>query len=220
MRTPTVNYPAAITLIFFTGLVQTSAQSVRDHVRITPDRSTTVSEKQATELTLTVTEAAVRPIQIWVRTAGIIDQSKKSVTATLPAHEAALVKAGQRVRAFSPESRSRMYQATVSRVTPGNGRTSVTATLNGQAFETSSRYVLEIVAEGGEFLSVPNEAIIETGGKQVVYVQQAGGNYVPRGITAGIRGELFTQVLEGLKAGEQVVTIGSFFIDAEHKLKN
>ena len=220
MRVPTVNHLAAIALLLFVGPTRASAQSVRDHVRITPDRSTTVSEKQATELTLTVTEASVRPIQIWVRTAGVIDASKKSVTAVLPPHEAALVKAGQRVRAFSPESRSRMYQATVSRVAPQQGRTSVTATLNGRAFETSSRYVLEIVAEGGEFLSVPNEAILETGGTQMVYVQQPGGTYVPREIKAGIRGELFTQVLEGLTAGEQVVTIGSFFIDAEHKLKN
>jgi Cu(I)/Ag(I) efflux system membrane fusion protein len=76
------------------------------------------------------------------------------------------------------------------------------------------------VVEGGDLLSVPNEAIIETEGRQVVYVQQPGGNYVPRDITTGIRGELFTEVLEGVEAGEQVVTIGSFFIDAEHKLKN
>ena len=34
-----------------------------------------------------------------------------------------------------------------------------------------------------------------------------------------LQGELFTQVLEGLQPGEQVITIGSFFIDAEHKLK-
>src|SRR6185503_17119667 len=115
-------------LLILTGFATASAQSVRDHVRITPDRSTTVSEKQATELTLTVTEAAVRPIQIWVRTAGIIDQSKKSVKATLPAHEAPLVKAGQRLLVFSPESRSRMYYSIVSRATPENGRMSVTAT--------------------------------------------------------------------------------------------
>lgn len=195
------------------------AQSVRDHVRITPDRSTVVSEKQATELTLTVTEAAVRPVQIWVRTAGLIDASKQNVTAVLPGHEAALVKTGQRVRAFSPESRSRMYQATVSRVASRDGRMTVTATLSGRAFEASTRYVLEIIAEGGEFLSVPNEAIIETGGRQVVYVQ-TGGSYTPREIKAGLRGELFTQILDGLKPGEQVVTIGSFFIDAEQKLKN
>jgi multidrug efflux pump subunit AcrA (membrane-fusion protein) len=113
-----------------------------------------------------------------------------------------------------------MYQATVSRVARQGDRTEITATLNGQALETSTHYVLEIVAEGGDLLAVPNEAIIETGGTQVVYVQQAGGRYAPREITAGLRGELFTQVIEGLAAGEQVVTIGSFFIDAEHKLKN
>lgn len=220
MHRTLVPFPTAMAIVLVIGLVHLSAQSVRDHVRITPDRSTTISETQATELTLTVTEVSVRPIQIWVRTAGVIDQSKQTVTAILPPHEAALVKAGQRVRAFSPQSRSRMYQATVSRVAPQQDRIAVTATLNGRALETSTHYVLEIVAEGGEFLSVPNEAIIETGSRQVVYVQQSGGNYAPREVKAGIRGELFTQVLDGLKPGEQVVTIGSFFIDAEHKLKN
>jgi Cu(I)/Ag(I) efflux system membrane fusion protein len=78
---------------------------------------------------------------------------------------------------------------------------------------------MEIVTERGDFLSVPNEAIIETGGKQVVYVQQEQGRYEPRTIQPGVQGELFTQVLDGLKPGEQVVTFGSFFVDAEHKLK-
>ena len=36
---------------------------------------------------------------------------------------------------------------------------------------------------------------------------------------AGIQGELYTQVLDGLSDGDQVVTLGSFFIDAEQKLK-
>lgn len=209
-----------VPLFVFVVLAHASAQGVREHTRLTPNRSTTVSEQQATELTLTVSQAAVQPVYIWVRTAGVIDPSKKVITSSLSSSEGALIKVGQRVRAFSPESRSRMYQATVSHVVRQGDRTEVAATLNGQALETSTRYVLEIVAEGGDLLSVPNEAIIETGGRQVVYVQQAGGNYVPREIKAGVRGELFTQVLEGLNAGEQVVTIGSFFIDAEHKLKN
>jgi hypothetical protein len=220
MRAPTVNHPAAIALLVFAALGHAGAQSVRDHTRLTPNRSTTVTEAQATELTLTVTAAAVQPIFIWVRTAGVIDPSKKVITASVPAGQSALVKVGQRVRAFSPDSRSRMYQATISRVEPRQDRTVVAATLNGEALEPRTRYVLEIVVEGGDLLSVPNEAIIETEGKQVVYVQQPGGNYVPRDITTGIRGELFTEVLEGVEAGEQVVTIGSFFIDAEHKLKN
>jgi len=93
----------------------------------------------------------------------------------------------------------------------------VRASLAAQG-KASHRYVLEIVTERGEFLSVPNEAIIETNGKHVVYVQQQ-GRYVPRDIQVGIQGELYTQVLDGLKPGEQVVTFGSFFIDAEYKLK-
>jgi hypothetical protein len=42
---------------------------------------------------------------------------------------------------------------------------------------------------------------------------------VPKEVHTGIQGELYTQVLEGLQANTPVVTFGSFFIDAEHKLK-
>ena len=63
------------------------------------------------------------------------------------------------------------------------------------------------------------EAIIEEGDKHIVYVQQQPGLYLPQEIHTGIQGELYTQVLDGAKDGDQVVTFGSFFIDAEQKLK-
>ena len=112
-----------------------------------------------------------------------------------------------------------MYQATVADVSLRQDRAVIRATLEGQALEASRHFILEVVTENGDFLSVPNEAIIESDGKQIVYVQEAGGSYAPREVAVGLRGELYSQVLEGVKAGEQVVTIGSFFIDAEHKLK-
>ena len=68
-------------------------------------------------------------------------------------------------------------------------------------------------------LSVPNEAIIEEGDRRVVYVLQSAGQYVPHEIHTGIQGELYTEMLDGVNDGDQVVTFGSFFIDAEHKLK-
>lgn len=195
------------------------AQSIRDHVRLKGPRSTAVTESQANELTLTLTEAAVRPIQVWVRTAGPVDRSGRTVTASLAAADGALVKVGQRVRAFPPESRSSMYQASITQVAARGDRVQVAAMLSGPGREDSTRYVLEIVTERGEFLSVPNEAIIETGGKSTVYVQQEQGRYLPREIQSGIQGERYTQVLSGLKPGEQVVTFGSFFVDADQKLK-
>jgi Cu(I)/Ag(I) efflux system membrane fusion protein len=78
---------------------------------------------------------------------------------------------------------------------------------------------MEILIEQGPFLSVPNEAIIEEAEQRIVYVQQQEGQYAPREIHIGIQGELYTQILAGVDDGDQVVTFGSFFIDAEHKLK-
>lgn len=210
-------FPA--TLVFLLGIVPAYPQSIREHVRLKGPKTTTVSEAQASELTLTVTEVSVRPIQVWVRAAGLVDEARKTVTATLPPVDGKRVRVGQRARVFSPESRSRMYQGNVSQVIPSDGHATVKVTLMGQALEASRHYIMEVVTEDGEHLSVPNEAIIDRGGHTLVYVQDKGGEYTPRDIKAGVQGELFTQVLDGLKGGEHVVTIGSFFIDAEHKLK-
>jgi hypothetical protein len=211
--------PLAGALAVLIAATGAAAQSVRDHTRLKPDGSTVVTESQASELTLTLTEAAVRPIQIWVRTAGAVDTTRRTVVAFVPSGESAFVKIGQRVRAFSVESRSSMYLARIARIEQRGNGAMVTAEMAAPGHQDSARYVLEIVTERGDFLSVPNEAIIETDGKQMVYVQEQQGRYVPREIQLGIQGELYTQVLSGLKHGEQVVTFGSFFIDAEHKLK-
>ena len=195
-----------------------SGQNARDRRRGNQDRSTGVTESQSTELTLTLAEAAVRPIQVWVRV-GAIARDRGTLTAVLSKAEAAHVAVGQRVRAFPPESRSSMYQARLTEVVRQGDRVRITAQLSGPSREGSRRYILEIVTETGDLLSVPNEAIIETGGTRLVYVQEEPGRYRPREVTLGIEGELYSQVVGGLEAGEHVVTFGSFFIDAEHKLK-
>jgi hypothetical protein len=194
------------------------AQGVRERIRSAP-RATSITESQANELTLTVTQVAVRPIQVWVRTAGVIDAGGQTLQATISKADAAFVKPGQRVRAFPPEARSSMFQARVASVAPKGDRVGVTVSLIAPARQGSSRYVLEIVTEEVERTSVPNEAIIETGDTRVVYVKDASGSYVQREIQIGLQGELFTEVTGGLTAGEQVVTFGSFFIDADFKLK-
>ena len=182
------------------------AQGVRERIRSAP-RATSVTESQANELTLTVTQVA-------------IDASGKMLQATISKADATFVKPGQRVRAFPPEARSSMYQARVAGVAPKGDRVGVTVALIAPARQGSPRYVLEIVTEETERMSVPNEAIIETGARRVVYVKDASSaSYAQREIQIGLQGELFTEITGGLKEGEQVVTFGSFFIDADHKLK-
>jgi hypothetical protein len=194
-----------------------AAQSPRTHTRLDP-RGTRVSASQAETLTLTLGAADVRLLQTWVRTAGAIDKTGKVLSATVSGTDAPLVKVGQRVRAFPPSSKSSMYQAYVTRVTPQGSRVAVEATLAATGRANTALYVMEIVVEQGPFLVVPNEAIIEEGDRHVVYVQQ-NGEYLPKDVQTGIQGELYTQVLDGLQPNTPVVTFGSFFIDAEHKLK-
>jgi len=215
-RTPTV----LVTVVVLTLASVPYAQNIRDRIRGNRERSTAVNESQAAALTLTKTAVAVRPIQVWVRTAGAIDKGSRAMTVMLSPAEGALVKVDQRVRAFPPEARSTMYQARVTQVSKAAGdRVAVTVTLVAPPRQGSRWYVMEIVTDRGELLSVPNEAIIEEGDKHVVYVEQQQGQYVPREIHIGAQGELYTHVLDGVKDGDQVVTFGSFFIDAEHKLK-
>jgi hypothetical protein len=193
------------------------AQGVRSHTR--PTAGTTVSESQAADLTLTLTPVAVRSIQAWARGAATIDKSRKILTASFNSRDAKFVKVGQRARAFTPESKSQMLQAYVTRVQPQGRRVSVELTLSGQGWKDGVNYVIEIIAEAGDFLSVPNEAVIEEGDQHIVYVQQQPGEYVPQEIDTGVEGERYTQVVSGLNVGDQVVTFGSFFVDSEYKLK-
>ena len=210
--------PTALLLIALVAAEPAAAQSVREHTRPAP-RGTTVTASQAEALTLTVTPVSPRLVQSWIRAAGTIDKADKILSADLSGSDAALIKVGQRVRAFPPSSRSSMYQAFVTRVVPRTGGVSVEASLASTGRQNATLYVMEIVVERGPFLSVPNEAIIEEGDTHIVYVQQHSGQYVPQEIHTGIQGELYTQVLDGVKDGDRVVTFGSFFIDAEHKLK-
>ena len=194
-----------------------AAQNPRSHTRLDP-RGTRVTESQAETLTLTLGTAEVRLLQTWVRTAGRIDKTGKILAGTVLGPDASLVKVGQRVRAFPPSSKSSMYQAYVTRVTPRPGGVAIAATLAASGRANTTLYVMEVVIEQGPYLVVPNEAIIEEGERKVVYVQQE-GEYVPKEVHTGIQGELYTQVLEGLQPDTPVVTFGSFFIDAEQKLK-
>jgi len=181
--------------------------------------ATAVTEDQASELTLTLTVATARPIQTWVRTAGVLDATGKVLTAQLRSPEAELVEVGQRVRTFSVDTRTQMIQAKITRVTPRPGGATVEATLAAAAPNDGASHLMEIVTEKGPLFSVTNESIIEEGDAQVVYLKLPSGEFAPRTIHTGITGELYTEIVDGLQEGDEVVSIGSFFVDADNKLK-
>ena len=211
-----------ISILLFASLALADtahAQGIRERIRLKRDTPVTISESQGIDVTLTLSAAQVRQVQQVVRTGGMIDAGRKILTTTISQPEASLVKVGQRVRAFAPDSKNSMFQARVTRVVQRGTRSQVEVTLSGIGRADHVNYVVEINVELGEFLSVPNEAIIEEGERRVVYVEESKGNYVPHEIVGGVQGELYTEIQKGLKAGDQVVTFGSFFVDSNYKLK-
>ena len=71
----------------------------------------------------------------------------------------------------------------------------------------------------GSVLVVPDSAILNSGTQQVVLVARGQGRFAPRAVRIGAHGDGYTQVLDGLKAGEQVVVSANFLIDAESNLQ-
>ena len=71
----------------------------------------------------------------------------------------------------------------------------------------------------GRALAVPDSAVLDTGTRQLVLVQRGEGRYEPRPVKLGMRADGYVEVLEGVKAGENVVVSANFLIDAESNLK-
>jgi Cu(I)/Ag(I) efflux system membrane fusion protein len=67
---------------------------------------------------------------------------------------------------------------------------------------------------------VPQEAVLDSGSEQIVFVATGDGYFEPRKVQLGPRLEDRVVVLSGLKPGETIVTSGNFLIDSESRLKN
>ena len=78
---------------------------------------------------------------------------------------------------------------------------------------------VDIKINMGKKLAIPESAVIDTGVRQVVYVDKGEGAFEPREVMLGMRAEGFVEVLSGLKAGEKVASSANFLIDSEAQLK-
>ena len=86
-------------------------------------------------------------------------------------------------------------------------------------------------------IAVPTEAVIKSGGRNIVIISKGGGTFAPRAVTVGAEGSAPTgsgptgitkqettdgnyyEIIEGLSEGEIVVTSAHFLIDSESRLK-
>jgi RND family efflux transporter MFP subunit len=69
-------------------------------------------------------------------------------------------------------------------------------------------------------LVIPQEAVIDSGVRQIVFVAEGGGKFRAREVKIGLEGnDNDYQVLAGLKEGEEIVLSAQFMLDSESQLR-
>ncbi|HUH64588.1 MAG TPA: efflux RND transporter periplasmic adaptor subunit [Terracidiphilus sp.] len=78
---------------------------------------------------------------------------------------------------------------------------------------------IEIQTGGARRLVVPQSAVLNSGERQVVFVDRGSGYFEPRTVQIGAQTDGHIEIVSGLKPGERIVTSGNFLIDSESQLK-
>ncbi len=135
------------------------------------------------------------------------------------------VRIGQRVVLTLPSFPGRGFVGRVSYIYPQLDNT--TRTLKVRAEFANPDFTLkpdmyanaELKIDYGRKLALPQEAVLDSGAGQVVFVARDNGYFEPRKVVLGDRVDNRVIVLSGLKSGEKVVTSGNFLVDSESALK-
>lgn len=69
------------------------------------------------------------------------------------------------------------------------------------------------------FGHIPLTAVMDTGRRKIVFVEEKPGHYLPRQIETGKENGDLVEVRSGLKGGERVVVSANFLIDSESRIK-
>jgi membrane fusion protein, copper/silver efflux system len=78
---------------------------------------------------------------------------------------------------------------------------------------------VNLMIDYGEGIVIPDSAVIDSGTRQVVFVDKGKGRFEPREVKAGVRSQGKTQVLSGLNVQDRVAVKANFLLDSESRLR-
>jgi RND family efflux transporter MFP subunit len=78
---------------------------------------------------------------------------------------------------------------------------------------------VEIEIDGGRKLAIPDEAVLDSGLRKVVFLDRGEGRFEPAEVKLGSKFDGYYEVLAGLSPGERIIASASFLLDSESRLK-
>ncbi|WP_375462519.1 efflux RND transporter periplasmic adaptor subunit [uncultured Methylobacterium sp.] len=156
----------------------------------------------------------------------LVDHSRVWAVADVSERDLAAVAEGQTATVRSRTFPARPFTGTVARIYPHLTIGTRTARLRIELLNPNGdlrpgMFADVEIATGAEkpVVAVPDDAVIDTGTRQVVLLDKGEGRFEPRSVRLGTRGDGYVEVRDGIAAGDRVVTSANFLIDAESNLK-
>jgi Cu(I)/Ag(I) efflux system membrane fusion protein len=154
----------------------------------------------------------------------LADLNRVWILADLFENEAQYVRPQEKVKVSLPDQR-KAFQATVSNVLPQVDST--TRSLKVRLEADNPEYTLrpdmfvdvEFPINLPPAVTVPVDAILDSGLKQTVFVDRGNGFFEPRRVETGQRFGERVEIVQGLEPGERIVISGNFLIDSESRMR-
>jgi multidrug efflux pump subunit AcrA (membrane-fusion protein) len=140
-------------------------------------------------------------------------------------YEVELIQPGQPLVITAPSLPGRSWTAAVAAVDPILSAATRTARVRARVATPDESLRPEMFVHArievslGELLAIPEEAVLYTGEHTIVFVVVGEGTFEPRAVRLGRAAAGYSEVLEGLTEGEQVVTSANFLIDSESRFR-
>jgi YHS domain-containing protein len=174
-----------------------------------------------------VLSRSVSPLQLFEKGAEfyrIADLSKVWIIADVFSDEASVLRPGAKATVQIREL-SKTVTATVTDTPPSFDPASRTLKLrlesdNPGLLLRPDMYVdVEFRAPAPTGISIPAEAVLDSGMQKIVYLETSDGVFEPRPVELGSSFGNRVTVKRGLAEGDRVVTAGNFLIDSESRMK-
>jgi RND family efflux transporter MFP subunit len=155
----------------------------------------------------------------------VTDLSRVWVMVQVYEAEAALARAGRAARVMLPFDPSVRLAGRIAFVYPTMDAESRTLRVrlefaNPRGQLKPGMYVnVELDADAANGIVIPDSAVLESGTRQVIFVETAPGQFTARNVSVGPRGDGKALVREGLAEGERVAVSANFLLDSESRLR-
>jgi RND family efflux transporter MFP subunit len=156
----------------------------------------------------------------------VSDLSTVWADADIYEYEVPFVHLGQRVSLTLSYYPGKIYTGTISYIYPTVDPQTRTVKARIQIPNPGFQLKPQMFADAtlhvdyGTKIIVPQEAVLNSGMEQHVFVVHTGGVFEPRKVTIGPVVDGNAVILSGLKVGETIVVAGNFLIDSESGLKS